>query len=159
LRLIHARQDRSKRKADGKGGRSAPAETFEELPGLVDAVKDLQRRAAEVDATLDKLASRGGPSTDSLERINAALARVERSFLLPDGLAGRSWFRHAVYAPGVTTGYGAWPFPAIRQALEEHKPERLGAAVAETVRVLQKATAALNEVLEAVRSAPQMIGD
>ena len=66
-------------------------------------------------------------------RINDSLTRVERSFLLPGGLAGRPWFKHAVYAPGVTTGYGAWPLPAIRQALEENKPEQLRSPIDQTV--------------------------
>jgi N-acetylated-alpha-linked acidic dipeptidase len=160
LRLINARQVRSKPKESGtKGEATRPAEQFEGLPALLAAVKDFQRKAGEVDRGLDEVGKRDTVSRDRLDRINAALARVERAFLLPKGLAGRSWFKHAVYAPGVTTGYGAWPFPAIRQALEEHKPDRIGPAVAETVQVLQRAAAALDEVLAAVRESPQMIGD
>ena len=78
---------------------------------------------------------------------------MERSFLLPGGLAGRAWFKHAIYAPGVTTGYGAWPFPAIRQALEEHKPDQLKSLVDQTVAVLDRATAALGTVVEDVHGA------
>ena len=42
---------------------------------------------------------------------------TERTFLQPDGLPGRPWFKHPVYAPGLTTGYASWPLPAIRQGL------------------------------------------
>ena len=81
------------------------------------------------------------------------MTRVERSFLLPGGLAGRPWFKHAVYAPGVTTGYGAWPLPAIRQALEENKPEQLRSPIDQTVAALDRATAALDKVMEEVKGA------
>ena len=68
-----------------------------------------------------------------------------------DGLPGRPWFKHAVYAPGLTTGYAAWPLPAIRQALEDDKtPDaKLAAEVERTVERIKKATAAL----EAARNA------
>ena len=56
---------------------------------------------------------------DDLAALNDALARVERAFLLEKGLPGRPWFKHAIYAPGLTTGYACWPLPAIRQDLEE----------------------------------------
>ena len=60
-------------------------------------------------------------------------------------LPGRPWFKHAIYAPGVTTGYGAWPLPAIRQVLEEKKPERLRPLATETAASIDTATAALLE--------------
>jgi N-acetylated-alpha-linked acidic dipeptidase len=81
------------------------------------------------------------------------LTQVERSFLLTSGLPGRPWFKHAIYAPGVTTGYGAWPLPALRQPLEENKPEQLKSLAADTIATIEKATAALGKVLKIVRDA------
>ncbi|MFB3921685.1 MAG: M28 family metallopeptidase [Terriglobia bacterium] len=52
-----------------------------------------------------------------LSSLNQSLMKVERSFLLPGGLPGRAWFRHAFYAPGVYTGYSAVIFPGVREAL------------------------------------------
>jgi len=82
------------------------------------------------------------------------LTRVERSLLLPGGLAGRPWFKHAIYAPGVTTGYGAWPLPAIRQALEENKPDQLKSPVDQTVAAIDRATATLGKVVDEVKGVP-----
>ena len=45
---------------------------------------------------------------------------------------------HAVYAPGLTTGYAAWPLPAIRQALEEDNKPRLAADLPPTVERIKK---------------------
>ncbi len=73
---------------------------------------------------------------------------------MPGGLAGRSWFKHAVYAPGVTTGYGAWPLPAVRQVLEENRPDQLKPAVDQTVAAIDRAAAALGKVADEVKGAP-----
>ena len=50
-------------------------------------------------------------------RINDALMKVERDFLLPGGLPGRRWYRHAFYAPGVYTGYSTVPIPGLRESV------------------------------------------
>ena len=48
-----------------------------------------------------------------------------------------------IYAPGLTTGYAAWPLPAIRQALEDKNKARLAADLPPTVERIKKATAAM----------------
>ena len=64
---------------------------------------------------------RGGASGDAAatRRVNDALIQVERAFLDAEGLPKRPWFRHMLIAPGLTTGYAPWPFPALQQAIEE----------------------------------------
>ena len=47
-----------------------------------------------------------------------ALMREERLLTQPQGLPGRPWFKHQVYAPGINTGYAAQFLPGIRDALE-----------------------------------------
>jgi N-acetylated-alpha-linked acidic dipeptidase len=79
--------------------------------------------------------------------------KVERAFLLDDGLPGRPWFKHAIYAPGLTTGYAAWPLPAIRQALEDKNPAQLAAAVSKTVARILKADVALQHATDQIRKA------
>lgn len=51
------------------------------------------------------------------DQINRALAGVEQDFLDPDGLAGRPWFKHTIYAPGSYTGYAGEVLPGITEAL------------------------------------------
>jgi N-acetylated-alpha-linked acidic dipeptidase len=51
------------------------------------------------------------------DQINRALAAVEQGLLDPDGLAGRPWFKHTIYAPGSYTGYAAEVLPGITEAL------------------------------------------
>jgi N-acetylated-alpha-linked acidic dipeptidase len=155
LRMIRARQARAKPDETNKPGAELPtsAGSFNGLPDLAQAVRSFQTRAAEVDRALDDLCSRDGVSKEGLQRVNKAIAQVERAFLLGSGLPGRSWFKHSIYAPGVTTGYGAWPLPAVRQVLEEKKSERLHSLATETAASIDKATAALSRVLEAATAA------
>jgi len=51
-------------------------------------------------------------------RLNRALHNVEQAFLLPEGLPGRPWFRHAIYAPGKYTGYAAVVIPGVNEAVD-----------------------------------------
>jgi N-acetylated-alpha-linked acidic dipeptidase len=155
LRLIRVRQVRGKPAEGGpaSGHPQEQAEGFDGLPLLVRSVRAFQARAAEVDAALDRLGGKDGIAAAKLGPVNEALARVERAFLLHGGLPGRPWFKHSVYAPGVTTGYGAWPLPALRQALEEKKPERMKTLATETAASIDRATAALTKVLEKANDA------
>jgi N-acetylated-alpha-linked acidic dipeptidase len=61
-----------------------------------------------------------GRHREALARLNDLLARAEQGFLDEDGLPGRSWFRHQIYAPGYYTGYGVKTLPGVREAIERN---------------------------------------
>ena len=44
--------------------------------------------------------------------------RQERLLTTREGIPGRPWFRHQIYAPGINTGYAAQFLPGIRDALD-----------------------------------------
>jgi N-acetylated-alpha-linked acidic dipeptidase len=44
--------------------------------------------------------------------------RQERALIQRQGLPGRPWFRHQVYAPGLVTGYAVQYLPGMRDAIE-----------------------------------------
>lgn len=50
---------------------------------------------------------------------NRKLFNLEKLFLSSNGLEGREWFKHIVYAPGRYTGYAGEVFPGIAEALED----------------------------------------
>lgn len=56
--------------------------------------------------------------------LNQVLLGVERAFLLPRGLPNRPWYRHAIYAPGVYTGYAAVVIPGVNEALDAGDRQR-----------------------------------
>jgi N-acetylated-alpha-linked acidic dipeptidase len=137
------------RKARAAGPDAAkPPITFEGLPRLVAAVRAFQSQAAALDHATDALARRDAVPAKHLARVNDALAKVERAFLLPKGLPGRPWFKHAVYAPGLTTGYASWPLPGVRQAVQDDDPALLAAQVPALIDRLNAATSAMKAAAE-----------
>lgn len=81
------------------------------------ALQDLRAAGEAADRAADAAMKSGDAA--AIRRINEALMQVEREFLSPQGLPARPWFRHLLIAPGLTTGYAPWPFPALQQAVEE----------------------------------------
>lgn len=83
---------------------------------LQNATERLRRAALAYDRAL----AASGPAASAAARraANAILLRAERAFTRPEGLAGRPWYRHHVYAPGFYTGYGVKTLPLAREAIE-----------------------------------------
>lgn len=110
---------------------------------LFEAVKEFHAAALDLDKKTEALAARDGVPLATLTLVNDALKDVERAFLLPGGLPGRPWFKHAIYAPGLTTGYACWPLPGVRQGVQNEDRALLGAQVPALVERVKAATAAL----------------
>ena len=55
----------------------------------------------------------------SFESVNRKLIECERKLTSNEGLPGRPWFKHQIYAPGFYTGYGVKTIPAVREAIEQ----------------------------------------
>ncbi|MGB5175665.1 MAG: M28 family metallopeptidase, partial [Thermoanaerobaculia bacterium] len=56
-------------------------------------------------------------STERLTELNQLLLRVEREFLDSNGIPGRPWFKHILYAPRYT--YAAMSLPGATEAVEQ----------------------------------------
>lgn len=56
-----------------------------------------------------------------LDEVNRSLLLTERALTREEGLAGRPWFRHYLYAPGFYTGYGVKTLPGVREAIEQRQ--------------------------------------
>ncbi|NNE65098.1 MAG: folate hydrolase, partial [Pyrinomonadaceae bacterium] len=51
--------------------------------------------------------------------LSDVLYKTERALTSENGLPGRNWFRHQIYAPGFYTGYGVKTLPSVREAIEQ----------------------------------------
>ena len=79
----------------------------------------LKTSATAYDAAYARLTSGQAQLTDAQRRqLNALLQAMEQRLTEPNGLPGRDWFRHVVYAPGLLTGYGVKTLPGVREAIE-----------------------------------------
>lgn len=61
------------------------------------------------------------PSAATLAEVDRILYRSERALTRREGLPGREWYVHHLYAPGFYTGYGVKTLPGAREAIEERE--------------------------------------
>jgi N-acetylated-alpha-linked acidic dipeptidase len=82
---------------------------------LLNALPQLENSVKHAHEIWTKAES-GKENHDALNRL---LYQAEQQLLLEDGLPGRPWYKHVLYAPGLYTGYGVKTMPGIREAIEE----------------------------------------
>ena len=71
---------------------------------------------------------------------------------LPQGLPGRDWYKHQLYAPGLYTGYGAKTLPGVREASEAGRFEEAGAQAKMVAKALKNFAAQVEEADKLLRS-------
>jgi N-acetylated-alpha-linked acidic dipeptidase len=94
-----------------------------EFAPLRNAVSRLQKAARDFDA--------------AEARDDKVVMRLERALTRDEGLPGRPWYKHHVYAPGFYTGYGVKTLPAVREAIEQKKWGEVNGQIAVTARVIE----------------------
>jgi len=127
-------KERNREIAEGAFTATAdPKETFvppstEEVPPhinfapLENAIDVLAQSSERYDEAAKKLAQSSAPlAIAALKGINEKLIQSERKLTNPDGLPGRPWFKHLIYAPGLYTGYGVKTIPGVREAIEQKR--------------------------------------
>jgi N-acetylated-alpha-linked acidic dipeptidase len=113
---------------------------------LDNAVENLVRSSAEYQKVLEKAGANGGAvlASASLQEINELLIQSERKLTTPEGLPGRFWYKHQLYAPGAYTGYAAKAIPAVRENLEQKKWKEAEQAAASVAQVLENESLLIN---------------
>ncbi len=124
----------------------------DKLP-LGDAQEAAGKFTESAKALSEKLAVLGASGladAGKLATINHALLEVERNFLLEKGLPGRSWFRHAFYAPGMYTGYAAVILPGVREAADQADWSTATEQLALAQQAITRGTVTLTQALQAL---------
>lgn len=106
---------------------------------LDNAVDHLERSAAEYQKALEHVSANGGATlgSASVMELNELLMQSEHKLTTAEGLPGRFWYKHELYAPGTYTGYAAKAIPAVREGLEQKKWQQAEEAAARVAGVLQ----------------------
>jgi N-acetylated-alpha-linked acidic dipeptidase len=112
-----------------------PYLNFAPLENATDAVTQSAERYRKAVA---KANARGGAALAGapLSSLNALLIQSERKLTNPEGIPGRPWYKHEIYAPGVYTGYGVKTMPAVRESIEQKKWELADEGIIEVSKVL-----------------------
>jgi N-acetylated-alpha-linked acidic dipeptidase len=87
-----------------------------EPAALVAGVRELRGAARRLEARLDAALAGGALEAEACDRLNARLRQFEQNWLRPEGIPGRPWFKHLLYAPRYT--YAAMTLPGITEAAE-----------------------------------------
>jgi N-acetylated-alpha-linked acidic dipeptidase len=116
-----------------------------EVKPLVEAAGQLTESAAKLSHALQ---SGGGLSIDSAAQatMNRDLATIDQALLDPDGLRGRSWYKHTIYAPGSYAGYSAEVLPGPSEALDRKDAAAFEAESKALTAALHRASVKLDEV-------------
>ncbi|HEY0157093.1 MAG TPA: transferrin receptor-like dimerization domain-containing protein [Thermoanaerobaculia bacterium] len=104
-----------------------------ELAPLQNALARLQKNARTFDA--------------AKKRDDRAVMRLERALSRPEGLPGRPWYRHHIYAPGFYTGYGVKTLPGVREAIEQREWSEANAQIVILAGVLDRYAALLADAV------------
>jgi N-acetylated-alpha-linked acidic dipeptidase len=110
---------------------------------LQNASDALTRSAERYQKALEKVSANGElrVSPDQLQTINQKLMQSEHQLTSPEGLPGRPWFEHLIYAPGAYTGYGVKTIPGVREAIEQKKWKEANEQILRVANALQNEAA------------------
>ena len=115
-----------------------------DFAAVLSALQEFSAAGESVDRATD--AALAGGDAAAIRRVGETLMQIERAFLDPKGLPNRPWFRHMLIAPGLTTGYAPWPFPALQEAVENRDAAMWATEVKRVVTALSAGSASARAV-------------
>src|SRR6185437_3536315 len=81
----------------------------------------------------------------AMTKVNRELLHTERALTDPNGLPGRPWYKHQLYAPGFYTGYGVKTIPAVREAIEQLQWDVAQRSIESVAKVLDNEAGAVEQ--------------
>ena len=115
------------------------------LKSVTDAAGELSAAASRASQALQGIASSTVDPAKAM-KINRALSSVEQAFLAPEGLSGRPWYKHTIYAPGSYAGYAAEVMPGVSEALDRSDAGTLRREEESVATALRRAAARLDDI-------------
>jgi N-acetylated-alpha-linked acidic dipeptidase len=116
-----------------------------QLEPLLAQIGEFEKQGSAFNAAISDSLANGS----SLDAANRAAMQVERNWLNEQGIPGRPWFKHTLYAARYT--YAHLELPGLTEAVEDknwatakQQAEILRAAVEKNTRLLRNAVAGLN---------------
>jgi len=115
------------------------------------AVESLDKAATAYDKAYASALS--GSNSDAsrqaaLRSINGKLLQAERMLTSTEGLSGRPWYRHLLYAPGFYTGYGVKTMPGVREAIEQHQWKKVDPEISRVADALSREAKLVGQLAE-----------
>ncbi len=119
---------------------------------LQNALEKLRTSSDNYSSALNSFKEKGKTlSGDKLKTLDEILMKAERELLSKQGLPGRPWYAHQIYAPGLYTGYGVKTLPGVREAIEQKKWKEAEEQIDVTAKVLGNFSNQVNKACEILR--------
>ncbi|AXC15907.1 Glutamate carboxypeptidase II [Acidisarcina polymorpha] len=80
-----------------------------------------------------------------ISALNQTLIDAEHALLSTEGLPGRPWYKHTIYAPGEFTGYAAIVIPGVNEAIDAKQAQRAEQQMDVLTNALNRAAAILEK--------------
>jgi len=129
-----------------------------DLASLDHAVHRLKASAQACDTAMARFVEAGSTRADRHRlELEALWQGMEQALTYENGLPGRSWYRHMVYAPGLLTGYGVKTLPGLREAIEDRRwaeAKKYAAVIADAFGVYADRLDRVRSFLEAEPTSP-----
>lgn len=127
-------------------GRKPGAAGHLDLKPVLHGVDEFENAGRELKQAIDHALATGPVDPRVAERVNRKLMDVEANWLNPDGIPGRPWFKHILYAARYT--YAHLELPGITEAVEKSDWK----AAQEQAAILEKALAKNATLLREARA-------
>jgi N-acetylated-alpha-linked acidic dipeptidase len=116
-----------------------------DLAPLQQHITDFQAAGRELNLAVAQAISSGRLDAAAARSVNQQLMQVERNWCIPQGIPGRPWFKHSLYAARYT--YAHLELPGLTEAAEAGDWK----LAAEQTKILQDALQKNTELLQQAR--------
>jgi N-acetylated-alpha-linked acidic dipeptidase len=120
---------------------------------LLQGLEALKLSADKYEKAFANASRKSGGALVRARTVNRTLIESERRLTDSQGLPGRPWYKHRVYAPGIYSGYGAKTLPGIREAIEQGKWQEAVTEIEIAGRVLDAEAALIDSAARIVEQA------
>ncbi len=123
--------------------RQRPAPQLNFAP-LLNALDSLNHAASRYDRAYNSAVSEGRSGV--ARSVNARLVQAEHALTSTEGLKGRPWYVHMLYAPGFYTGYGVKTIPGVREAIEQGQWEDVDREIARAAAAVEREATLISQL-------------
>jgi N-acetylated-alpha-linked acidic dipeptidase len=115
-----------------------------DIASLQQRIADFQTAGRKLNESIAMAVAKGQLGDAQAARVNAALMQVERNWCNPQGIPGRPWFKHSLYAARYT--YAHLELPGLTEAAEAGDWKRAAEQSKILEDELEKNTALLRQI-------------
>lgn len=115
---------------------------------LLNAVDSLNHASTRYDRAYASAVAAGRASV--AKGVNERLLQAERALTSSEGLKGRPWYTHMLYAPGFYTGYGVKTVPGVREAIEQGQWQEADREIVRAAAALEREASLVSGLADAL---------